>query len=64
MAARKPIEMKQLFSEAGQSQQIHQLKGQVEELETELTQLRSGMLNAEEKAVLEQQIKDLTDQLA
>ena len=64
MAARKPIEMKQLFSEAGQSQQIHQLKGQVEELETELAQLRSGMLNAEEKAVLEQQIKDLTDQLA
>ncbi|MBO3458485.1 ParB/RepB/Spo0J family partition protein [Aetokthonos hydrillicola Thurmond2011] len=64
MAARKPIEMKQLFSEAGQSQQIHQLKGQIEELEAELAQLRSGMLNAKEKAALEQQIKDLTDQLA
>lgn len=64
MAARKPIEMKQLFSEAGQSQQIHQLKGQIEELETELAQLRSGMLNAEEKAVLDLQIKNLTDQLA
>ena len=64
MAARKPIEMKQLFSEAGQSQQIHQLKGKIEELETELAQLRSGRLNSEEKAALEQQIKDLTDQLA
>ena len=64
MASPKPIGMKQLFSEAGQSQQIHQLKEQIEELEAELAQLRSGMLNAKEKAVLEQQIKDLTDQLA
>ncbi|BAZ70999.1 ParB-like partition protein (plasmid) [Fischerella sp. NIES-4106] len=64
MAAPKPIGMKQLFSEALESQQIHQLKVQIEELETELTQLRSGMLNAEEKAALEEQIKGLTDQLA
>jgi len=64
MASPKPIGMKQLFSEAGQSQQIHQLKEQIEELEAELAQLRSGMLNAEEKAALDQQIKDLTDQLA
>jgi ParB family chromosome partitioning protein len=64
MAARKPIQMKQLFSEAGQSQQIHQLKGKIEELETELAQLRSGRLNSEEKAALEQQIKNLTEQLA
>ncbi len=64
MAAPKPVGMKQLFGEAGQSHQVHQLKSRVEELETELTQLRSGALDPQEKAALEQQIEELTSQLA
>lgn len=64
MAAPKPVGMKQLFGEAGQSHQVHQLKSRVEELETELTQLRSGALDPPEKAALEQQIEELTSQLA
>jgi ParB family chromosome partitioning protein len=64
MAAPKPVGMKQLFGEAGQSHQVHQLKSRVEELEAELTQLRSGALDSQEKAALEQQIEELTSQLA
>ncbi|MBD1913179.1 ParB/RepB/Spo0J family partition protein [Leptolyngbya sp. FACHB-8] len=56
--------MKQLFGEAGQSHQVHQLKNRVEELEAELTQLRSGTLSSQEKVALEQQIEELTSQLA
>ncbi|HEY9628295.1 MAG TPA: ParB/RepB/Spo0J family partition protein [Coleofasciculaceae cyanobacterium] len=64
MAAPKPVGMKQLFGEAGQSHQVHQLKSRVEALEAELTQLRSGGLDSQEKAALEQQIEELTSQLA
>lgn len=64
MAAPKPVGMKQLFGEAGQSHQVHQLKNRVEELEAELTQMRSGALEPQEKAALEQQIEELTSQLA
>jgi ParB family chromosome partitioning protein len=62
--ARKPIAMSQLFSEAGQSHQIHQLKGRIEELETEITQMRTGTLDAAEKASLERQIEELRGRLA
>lgn len=64
MAAPKPIGMKQLFGDVGQSQQIHQLRDQVEELQAEITRLRVNTLNVEEKAALEQQIEQLTTQLA
>lgn len=64
MAAPKPVGMKQLFGEAGQSHQVHQLRNRVEELESELTQLRSGTLDLQEKAALELQIEELTSQLA
>ncbi|MGI0484930.1 ParB/RepB/Spo0J family partition protein [Pantanalinema rosaneae CENA516] len=64
MAAPKPVGMKQLFGEAGQSHQVHHLKSRVEELEAELTKLRSGALDSQEKLALEQQIEELTSQLA
>lgn len=63
MAAPK-IGMKQLFGDAGQAQQIHHLRGQIEELEAEITQMRAGTLSSEEKAALEQQIEELTAQLS
>lgn len=63
MAVPKPIGMKQLFGDVGQSQQIHQLHSQVEELQVEIARLRVDTTNFEEKAVLEQQIEQLTTQL-
>lgn len=64
MPSKKPVEISQLFGQAGQSQQIHQLKSQIEKLEVEITQLRANAFNLEEKATLEQQIEQLTNQLA
>ncbi|MDF5729837.1 MAG: ParB/RepB/Spo0J family partition protein [Rhizonema sp. PD38] len=64
MASKKPVEITQLFGQAGQSQQIHQLKSQVEELEAEITQRRANAFSPEEKTALEQQIESLTNQLA
>ncbi|MBD2459353.1 ParB/RepB/Spo0J family partition protein [Nostoc sp. FACHB-87] len=64
MPSKKPVEISQLFGQAGQSQQIHQLKSQIEKLEAEITQLRANVFSPEEKAVLEQQIEQLTNQLA
>lgn len=64
MARPKPIGMKQLFGDAGQSQQLHQLRGRVEELEAEIAQLRAAALGFEEKAALEQRIEELSTQLA
>ncbi|WP_138506293.1 ParB/RepB/Spo0J family partition protein [Nostoc sp. PA-18-2419] len=63
MSSKKPVEISQLFGQAGQSQQIHQLKSQIEKLETEITQLRANVFSPEEKSVLEQQIEQLTNQL-
>ena len=63
MAAPKPIGMKQIFGDVGQSQQIHQLHNQVEELQSEIAKLRVSTTTFEEKAVLEQQIEQLTNQL-
>lgn len=63
MVKPKPISMKQLLGDAGQAQQIYQLKGRVEELEAEITQLRVGALSPQDKAILEQQIEELTAQL-
>lgn len=64
MAAPKPIGMKQIFGDVGQSQQIHQLNDQVEELQAEITRLRVNTFNFGEKAALEQQIEQLTTRLA
>ncbi|MBD2472293.1 ParB/RepB/Spo0J family partition protein [Nostoc sp. FACHB-145] len=64
MPSKKPVEISQLFGQAGQSQQIHQLKSQIEKLEAEITQLRVNAFSSEEKAALEQQIEQLTNQLA
>lgn len=64
MASKKPVDMTQLFGQAGQTQQIHQLKSQVEELNAEITQLRANAFSSEEKTALEQQIESLTNQLA
>ncbi|BAY73403.1 ParB-like partition protein (plasmid) [Trichormus variabilis NIES-23] len=64
MPSKKPVEISQLFGQAGQSQQIHQLKNQIETLEAEIIKLRSNVFSTEEKNVLEQQIEQLTNQLA
>ncbi|QHG20370.1 ParB/RepB/Spo0J family partition protein [Nostoc sp. ATCC 53789] len=64
MSSKKPVEISQLFGQAGQSQQIHQLKSQIEKLEVEITQLRANVFSSEEKTTLEQQIEQLTNQLA
>lgn len=64
MPNKKTVEISQLFGQAGQSQQIHQLKNQIETLEAEIIKLRSNVFSTEEKNVLEQQIEQLTNQLA
>ncbi len=64
MPSKKPVEISQLFGQAGQSQQIHQLKSQIEKLEVEIIQLRTNVFSSEEKITLEQQIEQLTNQLA
>lgn len=64
MPSKKPVEISQLFGQAGQSQQIHQLKSQIEKLEVEIIQLRTNVFSSEEKTTLEQQIEQLTNQLA
>lgn len=58
------VGMKQLFGDAGQAQQIHSLRNQVDELQSEITLLRNKELSSESKAALEQQIEELTAQLA
>lgn len=58
------VGMKQLFGDAGQAQQIHSLRNQVDELQSEITVLRNKELSSESKAALEQQIEELTAQLA
>jgi len=63
MASKKPVDMQQLFSQAGQSQQVLQLKDRVEELEDELRQLRTNSVSTDEKEELEQQIQELSNQL-
>ncbi len=65
MPTRKPSVGK-LFETAGttQSHQVLQLKDRVEELEEEIAQLRSGEIGVEDRATLEQQIQELTEQLA
>lgn len=64
MPSKKPVEISQLFGQAGQSQQIHQLKSQIEKLEVEIIQLRTNVFSSEEKITLEQQIEQLSNQLA
>ncbi len=64
MASKKPVGMQQLFSQAGQSQQVLQLKDRVEELEDELRQLRANSVSTGEKEELEQQIQELSNQLS
>ncbi|MBD6620328.1 ParB/RepB/Spo0J family partition protein [Komarekiella sp. 'clone 1'] len=64
MVNKKPVEITQLFGQAGQSQQISQLKSQVENLQEEIKQLRANALSLEEKNALELEIEKLTDELA
>ena len=64
MAKPKPIGASQIFAEAGQSQKIHQLSSRIEELETEIVQLKSQQLNPQEKLELEAKIRELAQQLS
>lgn len=62
MVAQK-ISMKNLISSAPQAQEIYQLKARVEELEAELSQVRSGSIDLELKDELETRIQELTNHL-
>lgn len=60
----KPIGASQIFAEAGQTQRVHQLSSQVEELEAEIVRLKSQDLVTQEKLELEAKIQELTQQLS
>jgi ParB family chromosome partitioning protein len=53
-----------VFATAGQSQKIHHLTKQVEELEAEINRLRAVGINSEEKIALEARIQELVAELA
>ncbi|XHX78514.1 MAG: ParB/RepB/Spo0J family partition protein [Stenomitos frigidus ULC029] len=64
MARPKPIGASQIFAEAGQTQKVHQLSSQVEELEAEIVQLKSQDLAEPGKQDLEAKVQALTQQLS
>lgn len=64
MGRPKPIGASQIFAEAGQTQKVHQLSDRVEELEAEITRLKSQELASEEKLQLEAKIQELTQRLS
>ena len=64
MVRPKPIGASQIFAEAGQSQKVHQLSSQVEELEAEIVQLKSQQLASQGMQELEAKIQELTQQLS
>ncbi|BAS59948.1 ParB-like partition protein (plasmid) [Leptolyngbya boryana NIES-2135] len=53
-----------MFADANQSQQISRLKGRVEELETEIAELKSSGSSSQEKAELESKIQFLVQELS
>jgi ParB family transcriptional regulator, chromosome partitioning protein len=63
MAAVK-VGMGQLFGDVGQAQQLHKLRAQLEQLQAENERLKTGVLDERTKATLEQQVEELTAQLA
>jgi len=63
MAAAK-VGMGQLFGDVGQAQQLHKLRAQLEQLQAENERLKTGALDERTKAALEQQVEELTVQLA
>lgn len=64
MSSKKPASISQMFATASQNQEVLQLRDRVEELESELRQLRSQSLDSNKKEVLEEQIQELAQQLA
>lgn len=64
MTAQKPVAVAQLLGGATQAQQISQLRSKIAQLEGELTQVREGTLENQERITLEKQIEELTAQLA
>lgn len=64
MATKKPAQISQMFASVSQNQEVLQLRDRVDELESELSQLRSQELDSSEKETLEQQIQELAHQLA
>jgi ParB family transcriptional regulator, chromosome partitioning protein len=57
------VDASAMFAKAGNNQVI-QLKGRIEELETEIAQLKSGEITSNEKEILEARIKELVEQLS
>lgn len=53
-----------MFADANQSQQISRLKGQVEELEAEIAELKSSGVSSNEKIELESKIQFLVEELS
>lgn len=64
MSSKKPASISQMFATASQNQEVLQLRDRVEELESELRQLRSQQLGSNEREVLQEQIQELAQQLA
>jgi ParB family transcriptional regulator, chromosome partitioning protein len=64
MAKPQTIKPSAMFADAGQSQQISRLKGQVEELEAEIAELKSSGVSSKEKTELEFKIQSLIQELS
>lgn len=60
----KSVDLSNAFAGAGQAQTIHNLKNRVEELETEISQLKVAGINSDEKAAMEARIQELVTELA
>lgn len=60
----KSVDLSNAFAGAGQAQTIHNLKNRVEELETEISQLKVAGINSDKKAAMEARIQELVAELA